>query len=294
MKAIVLHWNNPDGARRTVSSLIETAPGVPVCVVDNASAASAYARVTDGLPGDVHVVRLPRNLGYAGGMNWALRHLIVPQEELALLCSHSVVFMADCVALLTAAARRSPRYAALGPALPRAADRATALPARPSGDVVDCAWVTGAALLVRPSAVLDIGGFDEDLFAYFEDVDLCERLRSAGWQVGYVPAAGAEETGSVLTARERIYLTSRNHIKCARKAGRLRMGWVALRKALHVVRAGAGSLAPWRLGERRQMSRDFAVGQAWGVVDGVTGKSGPGRARLCGMGDGVPGSVEAR
>src|SRR5262245_54691278 len=48
-------------------------------------------------------------------------------------------------------------------------------------------WVTGCCLLVRRECWEQLGGFDEDYFLYYEDVDLCQRARSAGWSVWYDP-----------------------------------------------------------------------------------------------------------
>jgi GT2 family glycosyltransferase len=48
-------------------------------------------------------------------------------------------------------------------------------------------WVTGCCLLVRRECWEQLGGFDEDYFLYYEDVDLCRRARSAGWSVWYDP-----------------------------------------------------------------------------------------------------------
>jgi GT2 family glycosyltransferase len=50
-------------------------------------------------------------------------------------------------------------------------------------------WGLGAAMLVRRKAVPGAQLFDERFFLYFEDVDLCWRLRRAGWKVVYNPAA---------------------------------------------------------------------------------------------------------
>ena len=56
-------------------------------------------------------------------------------------------------------------------------------------------WVSGACLLLRRQALQHVGGFDETFFMYFEDVDLCLRLRQAGWQVWYHPQVGITHLG---------------------------------------------------------------------------------------------------
>jgi GT2 family glycosyltransferase len=48
-------------------------------------------------------------------------------------------------------------------------------------------WVSGAAMMLRRSAYEEAGGFDEGYFMYVEDVDLCWRLRRAGWEIRYFP-----------------------------------------------------------------------------------------------------------
>lgn len=58
-----------------------------------------------------------------------------------------------------------------------------------SSVVVD--WLSGACLLVRRDAFLAAGGFDERFFMYWEDADLCRRLRGRGHTIRYVPDAMA-------------------------------------------------------------------------------------------------------
>jgi len=53
----------------------------------------------------------------------------------------------------------------------------------------DVDWVAGMFMLFRADAYRAVGGFDERYFLYYEDVDLCRRLKAAGGAVLYVPAA---------------------------------------------------------------------------------------------------------
>jgi GT2 family glycosyltransferase len=55
--------------------------------------------------------------------------------------------------------------------------------------VVD--WLSGACILARRDALARVKGFDERYFLYWEDADLCRRLRAAGYHVRYVPGATA-------------------------------------------------------------------------------------------------------
>lgn len=50
-------------------------------------------------------------------------------------------------------------------------------------------WVSGGALLVRRQIFQDIGGFDEDFFLYWEDIDLCRRIKNAGFEIYIDPNA---------------------------------------------------------------------------------------------------------
>jgi N-acetylglucosaminyl-diphospho-decaprenol L-rhamnosyltransferase len=61
-----------------------------------------------------------------------------------------------------------------------------------SGRADDVDWVGGAAMMVRRLAFDQVGGFDERLFLYMEDVDLCRRLRQHGWRIRFAPDAAVD------------------------------------------------------------------------------------------------------
>jgi GT2 family glycosyltransferase len=49
-------------------------------------------------------------------------------------------------------------------------------------------WAAGMFMLFRAEAFSELGGFDEDFFLYYEDVDICTRLWKAGWKVMVQPS----------------------------------------------------------------------------------------------------------
>ncbi len=51
--------------------------------------------------------------------------------------------------------------------------------------------IVGAFMLFRGSVLRELGGFDESVFMYFEDVDVCQRIWNAGWRVLYLPEPAA-------------------------------------------------------------------------------------------------------
>ncbi len=53
----------------------------------------------------------------------------------------------------------------------------------------DVDWLVGAALLVRGDVLAALGGFDPDFYMYSEEIDLCRRIKEAGWRVVYEPGA---------------------------------------------------------------------------------------------------------
>lgn len=70
---------------------------------------------------------------------------------------------------------------------------------RPLDSAGPADWVSGASLMVRVDVLRAVGGFDEDFFLYFEEVELCHRAWNAGFAVHGLPQAKVRHVGGVST-----------------------------------------------------------------------------------------------
>jgi N-acetylglucosaminyl-diphospho-decaprenol L-rhamnosyltransferase len=85
-------------------------------------------------------------------------------------------------------------------------------------------WVSGAAMLLRRDAFDDVGGFDPGYFMYVEDVDLCWRLREAGWATGFDPAGTVRHTQGTSSGSAPYRLLRAHHSSMLRFERRRRGG----------------------------------------------------------------------
>jgi len=248
---------------------------VPVVLADNGSTDGSVQRAA-ARPG-VRVVETGGNLGYGRAANAGVQAVESGGEapEFVLICNPDIVFGADSLDALLAAADRWPQAAAFGPLIktpdgriyPSARDLPSigrgighALcgwwwPSNPwtrayrrqderAAERV-AGWLSGACLMVRRTAFDDIGGFDPRYFMYFEDVDLGDRLGRAGWQNVLVPTATVVHTGGHATERTPALMAAEHHRSAYRYlADRYSRWWQApLRAALRAGLAARAALA---------------------------------------------------
>ena len=108
-------------------------------------------------------------------------------------------------------------------------------------------WPDGCAAMYRRAMLDEIGGFDEDFFAYADDAELGLRARIAGWKCLYIPQAVVRHhrgsTLGVLSAR-RVELIERNRVLLAAKLFPWSLLW--LNGAYYLARLAAGLWAAIR------------------------------------------------
>ena len=127
------------------------------------------------------------------------------------------------------------------------------LPDRPS----PTDWTSGASLLIRREVLREIGLLDEDLYTYFDDIDICLRARRAGWPTwlvtqSHVVHLGGQTTGITQgtrpTRRPDYWFEAR------------RLFWLKNYGAAYTALADAAwiiGFALWRLRRRLQGKEDF-------------------------------------
>ena len=186
--------------------LAEIGASAEVILVDNASDDDTLDIVT-GITPRAKIRRNKTGVGYGAGANQGLSEV---SREFALLANPDSQTNTDAIAKLLEAADQYPDAALLSP---RVLDAAGAdepahdvemfarrnYPSRthetPPDGPVCAAYLSGAVVLLRMSALEEIGPFDEAIFLYYEDDDFCMRLRAAGHSAILVPGAVVRHAG---------------------------------------------------------------------------------------------------
>jgi len=188
-----------------------------IIVVDNASSDGSVEMVRAEFP-QVRLIANERNLGFTRGNN---QGLALSRGRHVLFLNPDTEVVGDALATMVHYMDDHPDVGALGPLLRypdgsvqssrrRFPTLGTALfestllelwwPGNPwarryrmadwPDDVEqEVDWVVGACLLARREVLDQVGGFDEGFFMYSEEMDLCRRIKAAGWRVVYLPSA---------------------------------------------------------------------------------------------------------
>lgn len=227
--ALLVNWRDATGTAAAARSVRADDPATEIVVVDNSHDDGHWQALRAALPEGARAVRAEGNLGFGRGCNLAMRHtdapllmLVNPDASLRPGCADALrqALLAD--ARLAAVAPRQFLDEACAWLLPPAwlptalrawvADRVALEPAlRPRWsraartESLRC-WsaraplrqraLSGAVMMVRRAALAaspTLPGelFDARYFMYFEDADLCLRLRREGWHLALTPAAQA-------------------------------------------------------------------------------------------------------
>jgi N-acetylglucosaminyl-diphospho-decaprenol L-rhamnosyltransferase len=276
----VVNYNTGPYLARCLRSVIESAgeATVEVVVVDNASRDGSADEAIAVIP-QARLIRNHTNRGFAAAANQGILATTAP---FVLLLNPDAEILAGTLGGFLKVAADHPRAGAIGPIVrdpdggiyPSARKVPTLgealghsflgpfVPNNPFSRAYTMAgwdrrterrvpWVSGSCVLLRRQALEQVGVLDEGFFMYVEDVDLCTRLRSAGWEVLFSPELEVVHIGGVSTGKSKrmtlehsksIYRYFVKHRSRGWRAALRPLVWVALR-----LRA---SLVSWRRGDR--------------------------------------------
>lgn len=220
LSSVIVSYRSREPLLQCLATLEADAAGLAheTVVVDNDPGDRALEAIARDFPG-VRGIANAENVGYARAIN---QGLAATRGEFVLAMNPDCVLERGSLAALIGYLRAHPRTAVVGPKI-LDSDGALQYSARSFPDhltflfnryslltrlfpgnrfsrrylltdwdhasVREVDWVSGACLMVRRSAITQVGGMDEAYFMFNEDVDWCRRMKLAGWAVTYVPEA---------------------------------------------------------------------------------------------------------
>lgn len=203
---VILNWNGRKFLEKFLPSVLAHSTDAEVIIADNASSDDSVSWLRQNYPG-IRVVENESNGGFAKGYNDAFGHITA---EYYVLLNSDIEVPAGWLEPLIKLMEGNPDVAACQPKIlyhnePEYFEYAGAAGGfidrygypfcrgrifwdieKDTGqydDEVEVFWATGACLVVRASCYHEVGGMDNDFFAHMEEIDLCWRLKNAGYKV---------------------------------------------------------------------------------------------------------------
>jgi GT2 family glycosyltransferase len=198
----VLNWRDPAETLACVDMLAAVDyPNKKIFISNNGHRETLTAALGTSLL-DVEILHNERNLGFSGGNNLVIRKALQRGADYIWLFNSDAIPDPGSLSALVAAMQQDTRIGLISPVIYHDDDRSHVWNAGGCFDVRRCVseWFTdiaeasrfeveqpqrfmvaGTALLIRADMVRKIGGLDEALFAYYEDVDYSIRAAKAGY-----------------------------------------------------------------------------------------------------------------
>lgn len=230
---VILNHNGKHLLAKFLPSVVQYSAPHRIILVDNASTDDSLPFIKQNYP-DLPCICLDKNEGFARGYNLALQ--TIKAKYYALLNTDVEVtpqWMVPLLQLLEA----NPHIAACQPKLLSYNNKNKFDYAGAGGGFIDMLgypfcrgrlfdtieedqgqyndnkavfWASGACLLIRAAVFWQLGGFDERLFAYYEEIDLCWRIQQQGLQVYYCGKSQVYHVGSATMGNNNAYKTYLN------------------------------------------------------------------------------------
>ncbi|MCS6794394.1 MAG: glycosyltransferase family 2 protein [Raineya sp.] len=215
---VILNYNGKHWLEKFLPSVIAYSADAQIVVADNASTDNSVDFLRSVFP-QVRLVRLEKNWGFCKGYNEALQQI---QAKYFVLLNSDVEVSSNWLAPLIDFLEKNPDVIVVQPKIKSFSNRTHFEYAGAAGGFLDrwgyafcrgrifdtCEkdegqydtnleifWATGACMVVRAEWWYKLGGFDEYLFAHFEEIDFCWRVQRAGGKVVCISASEVFHVG---------------------------------------------------------------------------------------------------
>ena len=262
---ITLNYNQVELTCQLLDSLRDiTYPNVEIIVVDNASAINPKDTIQEYFP-EVKLICNEKNLGFAGGNNVGIK---TAKGKYILMLNNDTEVAPDFLEPLVATMEQNPKIGVCSPKIQfyytknrlqyagstavnpyRVASYAIGYQQPDQGQFDHQGGRThlahGAAMLVASSAIELAGLMEESFFLYYEELDWCEQIKRAGFEIHFVPQSLVLHKESMTVGKQsalQLYYKTRNRVLFARRNFRHIKLFIALMYLLFLV-------APVRLGK---------------------------------------------
>lgn len=251
---VILNYNGREFLGTFLPSILaSTYSNTQIYVADNGSDDSSIAYVQSMFP-SVRIIDLEENHGFAKGYNLALEQV---ESDYYIILNSDVEVTPNWIEPIIELMERDRTVAACQPKILSYQEKTQFEHAGAAGGWIDkwgypfCRgrvfnsveqdegqydktqeifWASGAALFIRANLFHNIGGFDEDYFAHMEEIDLCWRLKRAGYKIMVRPKSVVYHVGGGTLAYEnprKTYLNFRNSLNTiAKNETRKRLLWL--------------------------------------------------------------------
>jgi len=244
---VILNFNGREYLQKFLPLVCQRTEEARIIVADNASTDQSIELLESDFP-EVEILRIPSNLGYSGGYNYALSRI---DATYYILLNSDIEVTSGWLSPLISALKSNPDLAACQPKILDYNNKDQFEYAGAAGGLIDwlgypfCRgrifeelelengqyddtrdifWASGACLVIRASVFRKLDGFDNDFFAHMEEIDLCWRLQRTGQKIGYVPDSKVYHVGGGTLKKSnpgKTYLNFRNGLAMVYKNGDL-------------------------------------------------------------------------
>ena len=188
---VIINWNGIRFIDKCIKSILSsTYKNIEIIVVDNASTDGSPEYLSKRYP-NIKLIKNARNLGYARACNIGIKY--AKGDIIAILNNDVWVdasWLEPLIRILS-----NPRIGVAGPVIVDPSNKIQnfgyllhfscyPIPVNVDNrhEKLKLDYISGAAIIARKKTLMEIGGFDEKFFAFYEDADLCFRLKTKGYE----------------------------------------------------------------------------------------------------------------